>query len=279
MKAFLFPGQGSQHKGMGKDLLSDFKTLVGVADEVLGYSITELCLEDPDGRLAQTRYTQPALFAVSALTHLKHFEETNEEPAYFAGHSLGEYTALFAAGVFDFRTTLELVAKRGEIMSQAKAGGMAAVVGEGVETIATLTAEHAPAIDVANYNSDKQVVVSGPKDSIKDFTPILEQQGFRVIPLQVSAAFHSRYMAAAREEFTAFLDTHTPQAPRIPVVANVTAEPYPDDPSGIRQRLAEQITGSVRWVDSMRRLRELGVDTIMEQGPGRVLTRLWDAVS
>jgi trans-AT polyketide synthase/acyltransferase/oxidoreductase domain-containing protein len=279
MKAFLFPGQGSQHKGMGKKLLGDFKTLVGVADEILGYSITELCLEDPDGRLAQTQYTQPALFVVSALTHLKHFEETNEEPAYFAGHSLGEYTALFAAGVFDFRTTLELVAKRGEVMSQAKEGGMAAVVGEGVETIATLTAEQAPAIDVANYNSDKQVVVSGPKDSFEDFTPILEQRGFRVIPLQVSAAFHSRYMVAAREAFTAFLDTHTPQAPRIPVIANVTAEPYPEGAAGIRQRLADQITGSVRWADSMRRLRALGVDTIIEQGPGQVLTRLWKVVA
>ena len=129
MLAYVFPGQGSQVVGMGKDLFDEFKEYVDAADEILGYSIKELCLEDPNGVLGLTQYTQPALYVVNALTYLKEVKTTGVKPDFVAGHSLGEYDALFAAGVFDFATGLKLVQKRGELMSQAKGGGMAAVLG------------------------------------------------------------------------------------------------------------------------------------------------------
>lgn len=164
MVTCVFPGQGSQRKGMGGTLFDEFEELTAKADEILGYSIKEMCLRDPNRRLSETQYTQPALYTVNALSYLKKVKETRKTPDYVAGHSLGEYNALFASGVFNFEDGLKIVKKRGELMGRATGGGMAAVIGlnEGqIEDI--LKRNNLQSIDIANYNTPSQIVISGKK--------------------------------------------------------------------------------------------------------------------
>lgn len=279
MIAFVFPGQGSQKKGMGQGLFDEVREYAQIeqdVDALLGYSMRQLCLEDPGDKLKDTRYTQPALYVVNAL-HTKKALADGARPQWLAGHSLGEYNALLAAGAFDFLTGLRLVQKRGELMAQARGGGMAAVIGLGVDAIAgTLADNGLVAIDVANFNSPSQTVISGPVDDIQRAGPLLQAAGARMcMPLPVSAAFHSRYMADAAREFEAFLAPIPFAALRTPVVANVTAQPYPaEGGDAAKALLVGQITGSVRWVDSVRFLLGQGVDRFDEMGPGNVLGRL-----
>ena len=165
MTTYVFPGQGSQARGMGKDLFSAFPNEINAANQILGYPIDKLCLEDSQDQLNKTNYTQPALYVVNALSFLKKMQETGTKPDYVAGHSLGEYNALFAAGVFDFETGLRLVQKRGELMSQANGGGMAATVGLKHDNIETLLQKgNLETVSIANYNSYTQIVISGPKE-------------------------------------------------------------------------------------------------------------------
>ncbi len=274
MKGFMFPGQGAQHKGMGLALFDDFKTLTARADQILGYSLRALCEQDPERRLAQTQYTQPALFAVAALACLRELESTPGQPACAMGHSLGEYVALFAAECFDFETGLRLVARRGELMAQVHDGGMCAVIGAGLDAVPALLALHHPEVDVANFNADDQLVVSGPKASMPALSRLLTAKGWRAVPLAVSGAFHSRYMAQAALSFSKTLDTLPIKAPALPVLANVTAQPYPPDAAQVRALLTRQMTGSVRWTDCIRAARRLGVGELKEVGPGRTLTSL-----
>ena len=274
MLAYIFPGQGAQVVGMGKELLNDFVTLERKASEILGYSIKSLCLDDPHKSLNNTAYTQPALFTVNALTYIKHFENTGVDPDYLAGHSLGEYNALFAAEVFDFPTALRLVQKRGELMAKARDGGMVAVVGSDLSGVVEVIKGEAPNIDIANYNSDVQLVLSGPKDELNSIQELVESKGCRFIPLAVSAAFHSRYMASAATEFREFLKTVEIGSPKATVIANVTAKAYPLEPDAIRDLLAAQITSSVRWTDTVRLIRQADVVEFVEMGPGKVLTGL-----
>src|SRR5436305_5494221 len=167
MTVFLFPGQGSQRIGMGNTLFDEFKAITARADEILGYSIKELCLQDPHQQLGQTQFTQPALYVVNALSYLKKMKEAGQAPAYVSGHSLGEYNALFAAGAFDFETGLQLVKKRGELMSQATGGGMAAVIGFTLEQVDQILKEYGlTSIDIANYNTPTQIVLAGLKADI-----------------------------------------------------------------------------------------------------------------
>lgn len=280
MIAFVFPGQGSQKRGMGQGLFDEVREYVEVereVDAIVGYSMRALCLEDADNRLKETQYTQPALYVANALHYWKAVAE-GARPDCVAGHSLGEYNALLAAGVFDFLTGLRLVQKRGELMSQARDGGMAAVIGLDADAIAAVLRDNGlDGIDVANFNSPTQTVVSGPVDEIQRAGPLFQAAGARMcMPLPVSAAFHSRYMAPAAREFADFLAPMTFAAPRLPVIANVTAEPYPieDATEAAKALLVRQITGSVHWVRSVRRLVADGVDTFTEIGPGNVLTRL-----
>ena len=273
-QVFVFPGQGSQKLGMGAELFSEFKDLVAEADSILGYSLEELCVEGPIEKLSQTEFTQPALFAVNALTYLKHVEETGEQPVFTAGHSLGEYNALYAAGVFDFSTGLKLVQKRGEIMSKVQGGGMAAVLGMDPDTIkSTLENSGFSSIDIANLNSPKQTVLSGMKDDIVAAEQAFKDAGARrYIVLPVSGAFHSRYMEAPQNEFEEFAAQFELNAPNIPVVSNLEAKPYSGD--NILKTLVGQISNSVRWVETIRYINTQGEFEFRELGPGAVLTSL-----
>ena len=277
MKTCVFPGQGSQSRGMGGDLFDKFPELTAKADAVLGYSIKEQCLEDPRGELDNTRYTQPALYVVNALSYLKWLEDGNAKPDYLAGHSLGEFNALFAAGCFDFETGLKLVKKRGELMSMVSGGGMAAVTNATAEQIESVLRENGlNNVFLANFNTPSQIVISGLKDEIEAAKPLLEQGRVMVFPLKTSGAFHTRFMRDAQTEFRAFLGEFTLAAPKIPVIANCSAMPYADD--AVADTIATQIASPVKWSDSVLHLLDLGTDeqpmAFQEIGHGNVLTRL-----
>lgn len=252
-----------------------FPELSALADAELGYSIQDLCLNDPGAKLGQTEFTQPALYVVNALTFLKKTADTGQLPNFVAGHSLGEYDALFAAGVFDFVTGLKLVKKRGELMAHARGGAMAAIIGLSVAQIREgLSQGGHGGVDLANINAPTQIVISGPEAELKPATETFQKMGAQIFPLKVSAAFHSRYMAGAQEEFERFLEPFELKPPRIPVVANVTALPY--ETSALKNTLARQITSPVRWTESVGWILNQGTGDceFFECGPGNVLTGL-----
>lgn len=274
MPTYLFPGQGSQIKGMGGGLFSQFPETVAKANAILGYSVETLCLEDPEQKLNQTQYTQPALYVVNALSYYKKTIETGKAPSFAAGHSLGEYNALLAAGVFDFETGLKLVKKRGELMSQAVDGGMAAIIGLQEDVIkTTLRQSGLQNVVIANYNTHLQMVISGKAADIAKAQIILEQAGASiVVPLKVSGAFHSPYMSLAQKEFEVFLNGFHFSAPSVPVIANSTARPYQIDT--LLQNLAQQIVSPVRWKETVQYLMEQNEIEFEELGSGTVLTGL-----
>ena len=271
-KVYLFPGQGSQKVGMGEELFDRFADLTAQADEILGYSIKELCLEDPNEVLStSTDYTQPALFVVSALSYLAKIEDGGEKPVAVAGHSLGEYNALFAAGAYDFATGLKLVQKRGALMSKAAGGGMAAVLMMPEDDIKAIINDKWPGIDVANFNSPNQIVISGLKDDIVNAQPDFEAAK-RYVVLPVGGAFHSRYMKDSADEFKEFISGFSFNELECDVYANLTAQPYKGDE--IVDNLVQQIYSSVRWVETIQNLRATGEHEYEEVGPGRVLAGL-----
>lgn len=273
-RIFLFPGQGAQSLGMGRDLFPAYPELVAKADAILGYSIVRLCLEDPDRVLANTDYTQPALFVVNALAYYRRREELGDEPDFVAGHSLGEYNALLAAEAFDFETGLRLVQKRGALMGAFAGGGMAAVVGPGRDEIeAVLRASGIDSVDVANFNAPGQTVLSGPTADLERLSPAFKAvQGARFVPLNVRTAFHSRYMTPVKNDFAAFIADFRFAPLTVPVISNFTALPYRDEE--IAHNLVQQIDHSVRWVESIQYLLQEDDPVFEELGPGQVLTRL-----
>jgi trans-AT polyketide synthase/acyltransferase/oxidoreductase domain-containing protein len=274
--AWLFPGQGAQRTGMGAELFDRYPALVREADQILGYSVRAQCVDGAEPGLQDTRHVQPALFIVSALSQLALAAE-HPLPQILAGHSVGEYNALFAARCFDFGTGVRLVQRRGELMARMTGGGMTAVVGLGAAELESLLRQAGLAdLDLANRNSAVQMVLSGPVESLDRVRDVVRAAGGRCVPLRVSAPFHSRYMAAAAAEFAEFLQDVEFTDPVLPVIANVTAEPYPA--GQIRQLLARQIDHPVRWWESMSALIEGGVTEVVEVGPGQVLTGLWEAV-
>jgi len=272
MLTYVFPGQGSQIIGMGETLFPQFDDYVQKANAILGYDLVELCLHDPHNQLGKTNFTQPALYVVNALSFLE--KSSKETPDFLAGHSLGEYNALFAAEVFDFETGLKLVQKRGELMSQARGGSMAAVLGLSSSEIETILKDNAlTSLCVANYNSCKQTVITGPEQAIEEAQEIFENNGASMyIPLNVSGAFHSPFMKGAAETFNTFLQSFSFKAPLIPVIANVDAKPYQG--AQIKDYLVKQITQSVLWRQSIEYILTKGEMTFEELGPGKVLTGL-----
>lgn len=273
MKACVFPGQGSQAIDMGEGLFERYPEITAKADEILGYSVEELCLRDPKGLLHQTQYTQPALYVVNALTYRSRCDRGVPPPDFLAGHSLGEYNALLAAEVFDFESGLRIVKKRGELMSAASGGAMAAVLGCAGEEVEGILRSHGLlGIDVANYNTPTQVVLSGPAEEIARAEAVFTDLGATFKPLNVSAAFHSRYMEAFMQPLGEVLDSVEIHPPKIPVISNVSARPY--DVSEVREHLQRQVREPVRWTESIRYLLNAGVEEFEEVGPGFVLTKL-----
>jgi len=271
--ALLFPGQGAQRKGMGQELFDAFPKEVQEASAILGYDLKELCLRDPQRQLGLTQYTQPALFVVSALSYLHYRQKSGAEPTFAAGHSLGEYNALFAAGVFDFATGVKLVKKRGELMAAANGGAMAAVLGMTEEKISSLLArEGLHGLTLANLNTPQQTVISGDRSELERAGTSFEAAGARFIPLAVSAAFHSRQMEPAARAFAEYLKSVTLQPPRFPVLSNVSAQPHVANE--IAANLAAQLSSPVRWRETVQYLRAKGVTRFEELGVGQVLTRM-----
>ena len=273
MTTFVFPGQGSQQKGMGADLFDSFEALTKIADEILGYSIKNLCLNNPDQLLSQTEYTQPSMYVVNALSYLKRIQVLKKEPDYLAGHSLGEYNALHAAGVISFEAGLKLVKKRGELMGRVKNGSMAAVINfSEKQVIEILKKVNLTTIDIANLNSPSQIVISGLKDDIDKAQPHFEIENGKYVLLNTSGAFHSRYMVEAKNEFEDFIKSFEFDKPKIPVISNVTALPYDDET--IMSNICNQIIKCVRWTDSIEFLLTQGEIEFEEIGVGSVLTKL-----
>ncbi|WP_408895211.1 ACP S-malonyltransferase [Paenibacillus taichungensis] len=277
MATYVFPGQGAQFKGMGSELFREFKDMVREANAIVGYDIEELCMFDKHNLLSKTEYTQPALFVVNALSYLKNRQENNEKIDYFAGHSLGEYNALFAADVFDFETGVKLVEKRGQLMSMARGGGMSAVIGLDQNTIEQIISINKFNLEIANCNSPSQIVVSGLKEDVTAAREYFLEEGAKhYVILNVSGAFHSRHMQEYSRMFADYVGQFSFNKPSVPVISNVHAEPYSDHL--IHQFLIEQMTNRVNWTGSIRYLLEQGQTEFVEVGPGQVLTKLIDAI-
>ncbi len=265
--AWIFPGQGSQTLEMGKVLIDvpEVKPQLDLAREILGWCPLQLSAE----QLRRTLYTQPALFTVSALLADQLLQQ-GKQPDCVAGHSLGEYVALFCAGVFDFATGLRLVKQRAVLMDAGHQGTMAAVIGFDREKLEQLCASQA-GVAIANDNSPDQVVITGTESGVQ---AVVDQLGAkRVVPLPVSGPFHSTWMADAAAEFAKILNEVEFQAPKIPIYCNVDARPILD-PMELKQRLAQQMTSAVQWHKTVVNMVGDGVTAVWEIGPGRVLTGL-----
>jgi len=285
--AYIFPGQGSQAVGMGQNLCSHSeaaRTLFEQADEYLGEKISTLCFYGPEDALKQTIHTQPALYVTSAAVLAVLRERGVPEPEAVAGHSVGEYAALYAAGAFDFETGLKLVARRAQEMHRAaltSPGAMAAVLGLSAEQVVAVCedAESAGPVSAANFNGGGQVVISGSADGVAKASELAKAVGAkRVLPLNVSGAFHSALMAPAVEAMEYALRDAVIQTANIPIVANLTAD-YETTPDEIRTNLAAQIDHPVRWEETILRLIEGGFDTFVEVGSGTVLAGLMKRIA
>ncbi|MBI4722011.1 MAG: ACP S-malonyltransferase [Candidatus Stahlbacteria bacterium] len=278
--AFVFPGQGSQFAGMGKDLYAKYpkiRTLYDKANEILGINIRDISFSGSDIEITESRNAQPCIFLYSAACYdLMEQVHLGTKPDVVAGHSLGEYSALFAAGVLEFDDALHLVRFRGELMSQTNPGTMAAVIGieagEVERIITELKSEGI--ITAANYNSPAQTVISGAPEMIAKASEILKSQGAkRVIQLNVSGAFHSPLMEQAFNKFKLVLSKTDFKPPSVPIVPNATGK-LTSSIAEIKEALERQILSPVRWVESIKTMIEFGVDTFIELGPGKVLSGL-----
>lgn len=269
----MFPGQGSQFKGMGEQLFTEFPEVVKKANKALGYNMAEVCLTNPDNILSQTSYTQPALFLVNYL-HYQKYLKAHKAPNYFLGHSLGEFNALNAAGVFDFETGLQIVQKRGELMFSISGTSMAALIGAEYKEIKEILKTHFPDIDIANVNTAMQMVISGTVASLEKAADYFEEEGFVYIPLKVSGAFHSRYMTPIKDKFEQFIKGKQLKKCSVPVISNYTAATYPNDVDGIVKNMVNQIDNRVKWMQSIEYVLSQGDCDFTEVGPGEVLTNI-----
>lgn len=280
--AFLFPGQGSQFVGMGEEVINAFESaryFYEKADETLGFSLSEIMLQGPDDQLTRTENTQPAILTMSAaMLHL--LEENGVRADYTAGHSLGEYSALMASKSLSFEDAVYAVRKRGLFMEEAVPAGvgtMAAILGMdqgSLQEICDMVTNEGNVVQLANLNSDSQIVISGTKEGVEKAGVLAKEKGAkRVIPLNVSGPFHSILMKPAADKLNDVLNKITIKDAAIPLITNVTAEPVTDR-TEIFERLIQQLSSPVRWVDSVKKMEALGVDTYIEIGPGNVLSGL-----
>ena len=285
--AFLFPGQGSQYVGMGKDLKQNFKVAADVfaeADEALHEDLSKLCFEGPEDDLKLTRNTQPAILTVSIAALRVLQQETGLVPAMTAGHSLGEYSALVASGALQFTDAVTIVRKRGTFMQEAVpvgVGGMAAVLGMETEVLEQICKESAEgqAVSPANYNCPGQIVISGHMEAVKRAAARAEAAGAKkVVMLPVSAPFHSSLMKPAAEKLGKALEPITVHDLKIPVLSNVEADFYPSK-NDVKRLLTEQVDHPVRWIEEMEKMVREGVDKCVEIGPGKVLNGLVRKIS
>ena len=277
--AFIFPGQGSQVVGMGKDLYENYpaaKKVFNTADEVLGKKVTKMCFEGPESDLRQTINTQPAIVTMSIAALEAFKSKLNIVPNFTAGHSLGEYCAMFCSGVMNLKTTLIAIQKRALLMNKVNKGMMAAVLNapEGSIEKAIKEASKEGYIDVANYNSPVQVVLTGDENAVKKAGELLTQAGAkRFVPLAVSGAFHSKYLDNASKEFGEFVKELDLSSTSIPVITNVDAAAT-ISAEDFRNKMPRQICSSVHWTQTIENMIKNGVDTFVEIGPGKVLAGL-----
>lgn len=277
--AYLFPGQGSQAVGMLADVGDAAADLFGEASMVLGYDLWDLISNGPEEKLNQTEFTQPALLTSSIALYRLAIDHGAPAPEVVAGHSLGEYSALVAAGVLEFADAVSLVQQRGRFMQTAVPigeGGMAAILGLTDDQVRDACAAAAGngVAQAANYNAPGQVVIAGSTDAVGRAVDACKDAGAkRAMPLPVSAPFHSELMQPAAEQMAAVLEEVTFSVPSVPVVQNVDAAVH-TDPDEIRDNLVAQMCGAVRWTDTVIRLKDLDVSAAVECGPGKVLTGL-----
>lgn len=285
--AFLFPGQGSQYVGMGKELKQNFKAAADVfaeADEALHENITKLCFEGPEDDLRLTKNTQPAILTVSVAALRVLQQETGLAPAITAGHSLGEYSALVASGALKFADAVAIVRKRGTFMQEAVpvgVGGMAAVLGMETEALEKICREcsQGQVVAPANYNCPGQIVISGHMEAVKQAAAKAEAGGAKkVVMLPVSAPFHSALMKPAAEKLAEALGPIIVYDLQIPVLSNVEADFYPSK-SEVKRLLTSQVDHPVRWIEEMEKMIKEGVDSCVEIGPGKVLNGLVRKIS
>jgi [acyl-carrier-protein] S-malonyltransferase len=277
--AFLFPGQGSQSVGMGMDLYNNYEAarkVFDTADSVLGKNIKNICFEGPEDVLKQTINTQPAIVTMSIAALEAFRTEFNIAPDFVAGHSLGEYCAMYAAGAMNLEDTLKAIQKRAELMNSVSGGSMAAVLNATDEQLKAGLEEGSKYgyVDIANYNSPVQVVITGDVDAVKAAGDYMLSNGVkRVVPLAVSGAFHSKYMEKAGSEFREFVKNLELNNAQIPVITNVDAEPTVNA-EDFREKMPRQIYSSVHWTQTIQKIVSEGVDTFIEIGPGKVLAGL-----
>ena len=282
MVAFVFPGQGSQYSGMGKDLAENFpvaKQIFEEANDALHFDLSSLCFSGADEDLKLTANTQPAILTMSIATLRVLEQETDFTPSFAAGHSLGEYSALVAAGAISFADAVSIVRQRGTFMQEAVPvgeGAMAAIIGIDAADLEKLCVEASAGqiVAPANYNSPGQIVIAGHATAVERAMTLAKENGAkRALPLPVSAPFHSALMEPAAEKLQQALESVAINPFKCPVVSNVEALPY-QDAERTKQLLVEQVCAAVRWEESIHRLHELNVTKYIEIGPGKVLSGL-----